>query len=70
MLQDIFRVFRFFRVFRGFLCLIDCRSERMAAAFSQIMNDDPPSFAPDVMVERSSEDYVAGRDPMLERVLN
>ncbi len=38
--------------------------------YFKTMNDDPPSLAPDVLVERSSGDFVAGRDPVLERVLN
>jgi hypothetical protein len=38
--------------------------------FFKTMNDDPASLAPDVLVERSSGDFVAGRDPVLERVLN
>ncbi len=38
--------------------------------YFKTMNDDPPSLAPDVPVERSSGDFVAGRDPVLERVLN
>jgi hypothetical protein len=38
--------------------------------YHKTVNDDPPSLAPDVLVERSSGDFVAGRDPVLERVLN
>jgi hypothetical protein len=38
--------------------------------FFKTMNDDPPSLAPDVPIERSSWDYVSGRDPVLERALN
>lgn len=38
--------------------------------FFKTMNDDPPSLAPDVLVERSSWDYVSGRDPVLERAMN
>ncbi len=38
--------------------------------FFKTMNDDLPSLAPDVPVERSSGDYVSGRDPVLERAMN
>jgi len=32
--------------------------------------DDTPSFTPDVLVELASADYFAGRDPVLEAILN
>jgi hypothetical protein len=38
--------------------------------FFKTMNDDPPSLTPDVLIERSSWDYVYGRDPALERAMN
>lgn len=38
--------------------------------FFKTMNDDPPSLAPDVLVERSSWDYGSGRDPVLGRAMN
>jgi len=30
---------------------------------------DPPALAPDVLIELSSADYFAGRDPVMEAVL-
>jgi hypothetical protein len=38
--------------------------------FFKTMNDDPPSLTPDVLIGRSSWDYVYGRDPALERAMN
>jgi Peptidase family S41 len=38
--------------------------------YFKTMDGDPPTLAPDIQVERSSSDYVSGRDPVLERVLN
>jgi hypothetical protein len=38
--------------------------------FRPIKDGDPPSLQPDVTVTRSWEDYLAGRDPVLEAVLH
>ncbi len=38
--------------------------------YFKTMNDDLPSLVPDVLVDRSSADFVAGRDPLLERALS
>jgi hypothetical protein len=37
--------------------------------YFQTMPGDPPSLAPDYVVERSSKDFLDGRDPVLEWVL-
>src|SRR5262245_32824226 len=38
--------------------------------YFKTMDGDPLTLAPDIHVERSSSDYVSGRDPVLERVLS
>ncbi len=37
--------------------------------YFKTMDGDPPTLAPDILVERSSWDYASGRDPVLERAL-
>jgi hypothetical protein len=38
--------------------------------FFKTASGDPPTLAPDILVELSSSDYASGRDPVLERALN
>jgi len=38
--------------------------------YFRVLDDDPPSFMPDVPVSETSADYFAGRDPVLEAALN
>jgi hypothetical protein len=38
--------------------------------YFKTVDGDPPSLAPDIQVERSSSDYMSGRDPALERALS
>lgn len=37
--------------------------------FFQTVSGNPPSVIPEVLVELSAEDYLAGRDPVLEKIL-
>lgn len=37
--------------------------------YRKLLKDDPPALTPDVSVSLSSLDYVAGRDPVLEKIL-
>jgi hypothetical protein len=37
--------------------------------FFRTMEDDPPSLEPDITIEALGSDYLAGRDPVLERIL-
>lgn len=37
--------------------------------YRKLLKDDSPALMPDVRVELSSRDYIAGRDPVLERIL-
>jgi hypothetical protein len=39
-------------------------------AYRKLVAGDPPALLPDVRVDLSSRDYVAGRDPVLERILS
>lgn len=39
-------------------------------AYRKLVAGDPPALMPDVRVGLSSRDYVAGRDPVLERILS
>jgi len=36
----------------------------------KVVEGDPPAFNPDIPVQISSADYLAGRDPVLEEILN
>lgn len=37
--------------------------------YRKLLEDDSPALMPDVRVDLSSRDYIAGRDPVLERIL-
>jgi hypothetical protein len=34
------------------------------------MEGDPPILAPDILIERNWDDYMAGRDPVMDRILS
>ncbi len=38
-------------------------------AYRKLVKGDPPALMPDVRVDLSSHDYIAGRDPVLEKIL-